>query len=106
MLLINDTTYIKYNLPTNRSFFLVNYNLNDNEIPNPWEFIILDSQKLYDDALAFYQFIDITYNKTPTTKNLAVSLLLNNFDISACQIAIYKVNNIYNTKYLPCFQKY
>ena len=122
IILIDDNVYEKFNLPKNKQFFLsticiyflliyftydiflkiiiayCNNNTNINNNSSTINFIQdAVSYELKSDAIAYYQCISLKYNKPPNNLRLATNILLNDFDISMCQSAMFKEDSKYNT---------
>ena len=52
------------------------------------------------ESIAYYQCISLKYNKAPHNLRLATNILLNDFDISMCQSAMFKEDFKYHTVYV------
>lgn len=105
IILLDNNSYYKHNLPKEKGLFVC---LKENPP------ICVDSEqnirlygepsfskmnKINSDVLGIFQFIELEYNYDPPNLEIATNVLLNNFDISLCQSAIYKKEkNIYSTK--------
>ena len=80
--LLSDEEYSNFGFPKEKDSFV---------------FDEIDVEDIIDDikeqAIVYLQFISIKFNKCPETLDKAVGILLNNFDISVCQSAVYKQNN-------------